>query len=128
MENEELTGQIIGYAMKIHSVLGPGFLESVYQNALSHELRQAGVKHECERSIAVVYDGITVGNFIADLFVDDCIIIENKAVQSLVVAHEVQLVNYLSATGVEIGLLLNFGAKRLEFKRKYRIYKKQQTE
>lgn len=86
------------------------------------------MKHECERSIAVVYDGITVGNFIADLFVDDCIIIENKAVQSLVVAHEVQLVNYLSATGVEIGLLLNFGAKRLEFKRKYRIYKKQQTE
>ena len=123
MESEDLTGRIIGCAMKVHSVLGPGFLESVYQNALSHELRQIGLKHESEHPIAVRYDGVVVGNFVADLFVDDQVIVENRAVQSLATTHEVQLVNYLSATGIEIGLLLNFGARRLEFKRKYRTYK-----
>ena len=125
MESGEMTSTIIGCAMKVHSVLGPGFLESVYQNALSHELRQIGLNHKCEHPIAVRYDGIVVGNFVADLFVDDSVIVENKAVQNLTTAHEVQLVNYLTATGIEIGLLVNFGAASLEFKRKHRIYKKE---
>jgi GxxExxY protein len=123
MEHEELTQKIIGCAMTVHRALGPGFLESVYQNALGHELSKAGLKTECEKAIQVTYDGVVVGNFSADMLVEDEVLIENKAVQTLVVAHEVQLVNYLTATGIETGLLLNFGSGRLEFKRKTRTYR-----
>lgn len=120
--NYDLTGQIIGCAMKVHSNLGPGFLESVYQNALAHELRQAGFTVELEVRLQVRYDGIVVGIFDADMLVNKAVLIENKAVQALATAHEVQLVNYLTATGVDEGLVLNFGASRLEFKKKFRIY------
>jgi GxxExxY protein len=113
--------------MAVHSALGPGFLESVYQKALTHALTKAGLKVECERAITVTYDGVVVGDFFADMLVEDTILLENKAVQSLVTANEVQLVNYLTATGIEIGLLLNFGAGRLEFKRKYRTYRPKKT-
>ena len=123
MESEELTRKIIGCAMTVHRVLGGGFLESVYQKALAHELRKAGLSVECEAKIQVNYDGMVVGEFSADMLVNGCIIIENKAVQSLVTAHETQLVNYLTATGIEIGLLLNFGGPHLEFKRKTRTYR-----
>jgi len=110
----DLCGQVIGAAMKVHSVLGPGFLESVYQNALIWELRKVGLKAEAERPISVYYDGQIVGAFTADLLVNDSLIVELKAIQSLAKAHEVQLVNYLVATGIDEGLLLNFGAERLE--------------
>ena len=120
-ETYDLCGQIIGLAMKIHSTLGPGFLESVYQNALIWELRKAGIKAEAERPISVRYDGQIVGAFTADLFVSDSVIVELKASQSLAKAYEVQLVNYLTATGFDEGLLLNFGAERLEFKKKFRL-------
>lgn len=120
MEHEELTGQIINAAMKVHSVLGPGFLESVYQNALAHELRKDGKAVECERKLTVLYDNVIVGDFSCDMLINEIIIIENKACRALTQAHEVQLVNYLTSTNMEIGLLLNFGAGRLEFKRKYR--------
>jgi len=123
MEEQALTETIIGCAMKIHSALGPGFLESVYQKALAHELRKAGLKIECEKPITVHYDGVVVGDFFADLLVDDKVMLELKANQTLAPANEVQLVNYLTATGIEIGLLLNFGADRLEFKRKARTYR-----
>lgn len=123
MEHENLTQLIIGRAMKVHSTLGPGFLESVYQKALAHELRKAGLKIEGEKAITVHYDGVVVGDFSADMLVADKILLELKANQALVPAHEVQLVNYLTATGIEIGLLLNFGAGRLEFKRKTRTYR-----
>ncbi len=109
--------------MKVHRVLGPGFLESVYQHALAHELRKANLEVECERKIHVTYDGVVVGDFSADMIVQGAILVENKAVQALAPAHEVQLVNYLTATGIEIGLLLNFGAERLGFKRKTRTYR-----
>jgi GxxExxY protein len=122
MEDQELTEKIIGCAMKVHSTLGPGFLESVYQKALAHELCKAGLRVECEKPIAVQYDGVTVGDFSADLLVEDRVMLELKANQALVPANEVQLVNYLTATGIELGLLLNFGASRLEFKRKTRTY------
>ena len=112
----DLCGEIIGAAMKVHSALGPGFLESVYQNALIWELRKAGIKAEAERPISVRYDGQIVGAFTADLLV-----VELKASQSLAKAYEVQLVNYLTATGFDEGLLLNFGAERLEFKKKFRL-------
>jgi GxxExxY protein len=123
MEHEELTEQIIGCAMKVHRTLGPGYLESVYQNALAHELRKARLQVECEQRLKVSYDGIIVGDFVADMLINGCVIIENKAIHSLLVAHEVQLVNYLTTTGIEVGLLLNFGAQSLEFKRKYRTYR-----
>ncbi|NBV22439.1 MAG: GxxExxY protein [Proteobacteria bacterium] len=109
--------------MKVHSTLGPGFLESVYQKALDHELRMAGLKVEAEKPIKVHYAGIPVGDFSADLLVEDRVMLELKANQALAPANEVQLVNYLTATGIETGLLLNFGAERLEFKRKSRTYR-----
>jgi len=124
MEDEALTEMIIGCAMKVQRTLGPGFLESVYENAFAHEMRKAGLRVECQAPIQVRYDDVVVGDFYADMRVEDRVLIENKAVLALNTAHEVQLVNYLTATGVEIGLLINFGAARLDFKRKYRTYRK----
>jgi len=127
MEEEEkrydICGRIIGAAMKVHSTLGPGFLESVYQNALIWELRKNGLKAEAERPITVRYDGEIVGAFAADVLVNDKVIVELKVGLAIAKAHEVQLVNYLVATGLDEGLLLNFGAERLEFKKKFRLPK-----
>jgi len=117
----DLAGQVIGSAMKVHSALGPGFLESVYQKALAYELRDAGYKVELEKDITVKYRGQVVGEFTADMLVNDRLIVENKAILALAKAHEVQLVNYLTATGIDEGLLLNFGASKLEYKKKFRI-------
>ena len=125
MKQQELTEKIIGCAMKVHSTLGPGFLESVYVKALNPELNKAGLKVECEKQIEVHYDGIVVGEFSADLLVEDKIMLELKANLAIVTANEVQLVNYLTATGIEVGLLLNFGTERLEFKRKVRTFRPQ---
>jgi GxxExxY protein len=123
VEDEALTQKIIGCAMTVHRTLGPGFLESVYQKALAHELHRAGLKTVCEWPIEVRYDGVNVGDFSADMLVEDRILIENKAVQNLCTAHEVQLVHYLTATDIETGLLFNFGAASLQFKRKSRTYR-----
>lgn len=119
----DLAGNVIGLAMKVHSALGPGFLESIYHNALVHELKRAGIPFESQKSIAVYYDGVLVGEFIADLLIEDNLIVELKAIQTLATAHEVQTVNYLVATKKDVGLLLNFGAERLEFKKKFRLPK-----
>ena len=108
--------------MTVHRALGPGFLESVYEGALVVELGRVGLVVERQRSIDVLYEGVVVGTFTADLLVEECLIVENKAFASLVPAHEAQLVHYLTATGHEIGLLLNFGAASLQVKRKYRTY------
>lgn len=123
MENEELTRIIIGCAISVHRTLGPGFLESVYQNALAHELSKAALSVDCGKRIQVRYDDALVGDFFADMLVQSSVLIENKAVQALNKAHEVQLVNYLAATQIETGLLLNFGAQRLQVKRKSRVYR-----
>src|SRR5690349_6382672 len=112
----DLSGQIIGLAMKVHRGLGPGFLESVYQKALLYELTKAGLKVESDKPIQVRYEGVIVGDFKADLIVNDELIVELKAVSACAVEHEVQLVNYLTATGKEIGILLNFGGRSLEYK------------
>lgn len=116
----DLTGRVIGLAMKVHSELGPGFLESVYVNSLAHELQKAGLKVERERPIKIYYDSLLVGDFFADLFVEEILVLEIKAVRDLHPTHEVQTVNYLKATGTDTGLLINFGAKSLQFKRKFR--------
>jgi GxxExxY protein len=121
----DLCGQVIGAAMRVHSGLGPGFLESVYQNALIWESQKLGLKVDAQRSITVRYDGQVVGLFTADLLVNDSLIVELKANQLLAKAHEVQLVNYLVATGIDEGLLLDFGAERLEYKKKFRLLKQE---
>jgi GxxExxY protein len=118
--NDPLTEQIIGLAMKVHRVLGVGFLESVYRKALLIELRKAGLRAEEEKRINVLYEGVSVGDFAADILVEDKVILELKAVEALIKAHEVQTVNYLTATGLDVGLLINFGSERLQFKRKFR--------
>jgi GxxExxY protein len=119
----DLCGQVIGAAMKVHSTLGPGFLESVYQNALIWELQKLGFKVDAQRPITVHYDGQVISVFTADLLVNDSLILELKANQLLAKPHEVQLVNYLVATGIDEGLVLNFGAERLEYKKKFRLPK-----
>ena len=106
--------------MKVHRSLGPGFLESVYLNALAYELRRAGLTVELGQRISVRYENVIVGDFVADLVVNDSLIFELKATTGLGKADEVQLVNYLVATNRDYGLLFNFGSAALQFKRKHR--------
>ena len=119
----DLAGEIVGLAMKVHRVLGPGFLESVYEKAVAVELERSRFVFERQKPLRVFYEDAVAGEFTADLVVEGSLIVELKAASAIVPAHEVQLVNYLTATGVEDGLLLNFGAASLEFKRKYRTYR-----
>ena len=127
MQHEALTRTIIGCAMQVHRVLGPGFLESVYQNALAYELAQCGLAVEREKRVQVHYRDLIVGDFVADLVAERTVLVENKAARALIPAHEAQLVNYLTATGLDVGLLFNFGAERLQFRRKSRVYGGQTT-
>lgn len=122
MEHEALTRTIIGAAMRVHSTLGPGFLESVYRNALAWELRRKGLPVECERRLRVHYRDAIVGDFVADMLIDGRLIVELKAAVSIEPGHEAQILNYLAATGIGLGLLLNFGASRLEMRRKTREF------
>ncbi len=122
MKDERLTEQIIGCAFKVHKALGPGFAEKVYENALCIELARQGLMVKQQEPIKVYYEGQVVGDYCADLWIEDRIIVELKAVRELSTAHEVQLVNYLTATGVDIGLLINFGPS-VKVKRKYREFK-----
>ena len=108
--------------MRVHSHFGPGYLEEVYKNALMVELKEAGISAEKEVAIAVDYHGVRVGNYQADIIVEKSLILELKAVSALVVRHEAQLVNYLTAIGIDEGLLINFGSSSLQFKHKYRTY------
>jgi GxxExxY protein len=118
--NHALSDKVIGLAMKVHRALGPGFLESVYLNALVYELRRAGLSVEIAQHITVRYESVIVGDFVADLVVSENLLCELKAISSLSKADEVQLVNYLTATNHDVGLLFNFGGPSLQFKRKHR--------
>jgi GxxExxY protein len=104
-----LTYKIIGAAKKVHRTLGSGFLEKVYANSLAIELTDLGLTVQVRHPIDVRYNGVVVGEYFADLLVDDLVILEIKALEQLCEAHEVQLVNYLRATSIELGLLINFG-------------------
>ncbi|PKL83147.1 MAG: GxxExxY protein [Ignavibacteriae bacterium HGW-Ignavibacteriae-3] len=115
--HQELTSRIIEAFYKVYNTLGFGFLEKVYENALKHELEMMNLKVEKQRPINVTYDGIRVGEYFADLIVEDKVILELKAAENLVEEHELQLINYLKATEIEVGLLLNFG-KKPEIRRK----------
>ena len=117
MKHKELTAKIIECAYKVHNTLGFGFLEAVYQNALLIELIKVGLQTEKEKKIQVHYHNQLVGDYAADIIVEKTVILELKSVKELHPAHSAQLVNYLKATGIEIGLLINFG-ESVEIKRK----------
>ena len=125
MEHEEITHKIIGAAYKVFNQLGFGFLESVYQKSMIIELTSGGLKVEEGKPLTVYYSKHVVGNFFADLFVGDTIIVELKSAQNMAKEHEVQLVNYLNALKKEIGLLINFGPSGVEVRRKYRQIQKE---
>jgi GxxExxY protein len=120
--SDSLSQRVIGEAMYVHRVLGPGFVESIYHNALQNRLTKINLSFESHRPLPVYFDGDVVGNFETDIIVEGRLLLELKAVSALVSAHEVQLVNYLTATKIDVGLLLNFGAKSLEVKRRTRGY------
>jgi GxxExxY protein len=113
----EITQQIIGCSFRVANCLGSGFLERVYENALAHEIAKTGLCVEKQRQIQVHYDGVVVGDFVADLFVENRVLTELKAVKQLDDFHQAQCLNYLKATGVRVCLLINFGAPRVEVKR-----------
>jgi len=121
MEHRETTKEIIGGAYTVYNKMGFGFLESVYEKCMLIELKKAGLEAQAQVPIKVFYEGHTVGDFYADLLVDSSIIVELKSVRRLARAHEVQLVNYLTATNTDVGLLLNFGEQKVEVKRKTRL-------
>ena len=121
---DQLITEIIECAKRIRRQLGPGFLEKVYKNAMVVELWKLKLNFETEKLIQVLYDGIVVGEYRTDIIVEGKLILELKATQDLSIANEVQLVNYLTSTQIDDGLLINFGSDKLQFKRKYRIYRK----
>jgi GxxExxY protein len=117
MLHGEITADIINAFLKVYNTLGYGFLEKVYENALAFELSKRGRMVKQQVPIQVYYEGRAVGDYFADIIVDDTVILELKAAEQIVVEHEAQLINYLKATRFEVGLLLNFG-KEAKFKRK----------
>ncbi|HQU82626.1 MAG TPA: GxxExxY protein [Pyrinomonadaceae bacterium] len=117
LKHSEITGQIIKAFYKVYNTLGYGFLERVYENALFLELQEMGLNAVKQAPIKVFYNDQEVGEYFADLIVENCVIIELKAVENLLKVHEAQLLNYLKATEIEVGLLLNFGTTA-EYRRK----------
>lgn len=117
MKHEGLTQQIIGCVVQVHRTLGPGFLESIYRRALVIELRSGGLHVEVEREVAVYYKGEHVGTHRLDLVVNETVVLELKAISDLAAAHYDQLRSYLRASGLEVGLLVNFGRERSDFRR-----------
>ena len=112
-----VTQQIIGAAFEVHNVLGYGFLERVYQRAMQVELQTRGVKVELEPKIQVQFKGVIVGDYAADLLVEDKIVVELKTDPAYQSVHEAQLLNELRGTGIKLGYLVNFGRERVEYKR-----------
>jgi GxxExxY protein len=123
MQHSDLTKQIIGCAYNVFNTLGAGFLESVYHQSLLIELREAGFEVESQVSLDVFYKTQPVSCFLADIIVENKVIVELKAIDDLAKIHEVQLVNYLVATGKPVGLLINFGPSGVEVRRKIRELK-----
>ncbi|HZK07148.1 MAG TPA: GxxExxY protein [Bacteroidales bacterium] len=121
MKHEELTHKIIGCAMKVHSTLGNGFQEVIYQRALAIEMGNQGLRFQREMTMNIYYEGIDIGTRRVDFFVEDIIMLELKAVIKLEDVHLAQAMNYCQAYNLPIGLLINFGSKSMEFKRVYNV-------
>lgn len=117
MKHEALTNQIIGCIVKVHRTLGPGFVEVIYRRALVIELRCCGLQVEVEKEVAVYYEGELVGTHRLDVVVNGAVVLELKAVSDLAAAHYEQLRSYLRASGTEVGMLVNFGKERSDFRR-----------
>ena len=115
--HKEITGQIIGAAFEVYNLLGYGFLEKVYENALIRELQLRGLHATDQYPIKVIYKDAEVGDYCADILVEDKVIVELKTGEAFNPIHEAQLLNYLKATGIKVGLLINFGPKKCEYKR-----------
>lgn len=115
--NELVTEKIIGCAYTVANTLGSGFLEKVYENALAHEMRKAGLSVQQQFNVDVYYDSVRVGDYVADLLVENEVLVELKAVKALDNIHFAQCMNYLRATGLQVCLLINFGTTRIEVKR-----------
>ncbi|MDO9186634.1 MAG: GxxExxY protein [Bacteroidia bacterium] len=116
-KHSEITGKILKAFFNVYNTIGYGFYEKVYENALSIELKKLNLKCENQRPVTVYYEGNIVGSYFADIIVEDKVIVELKAVDLIIEEHEIQLVNYLRATEMEVGLLLNFGTDP-QYKRK----------
>ena len=114
---KDLTGKIIGAAMEVHSTIGCGFLESVYEEALASEFSLREVPFERQKNLEVFYKGKKIKHFVCDFLVADLILVELKAIKQLTEVDIAQLLNYLKATNMKLGLLLNFGASSLQYKR-----------
>jgi GxxExxY protein len=112
-ETNRVTEAIIGAAIEVHKALGPGFLESIYEEALCVELTLWGVSYTRQAPVAVNYKGHRIGESLLDLLVEDAVVVELKAVDGLAPVHTAQVISYLKATGCRIGLLINFNVKRL---------------
>ena len=121
MQHEDLTHKIIGCAMKVHTVLGSGFQEVIYQRALSIEMKKQNLSFGREIEMAIFYDEIEIGTRRVDFFVEGTIMVELKAVSNLNDLHLAQATNYLEAYNLPVGLLINFGSKSMEFKRVYNV-------
>jgi len=117
MELNQITERIIGAAYEVSNTLGCGFLEKVYENALVKELKLSNIFVEQQKNISVFYKGENVGDYFADLFVEEEVLVELKAVKQLTEIHEAQLINYLKATNKKVGLLINFGTPKIQIKR-----------
>ena len=113
----QLDRRVIGCAIRVHRELGPGFIESIYRNALIVDLRRDGIAFEVEKEIVVYYDGAEVGRHRLDLFVENILILELKAIEQLATIHYMQLRSYLKATNLPYGLLMNFGTTKLDVRR-----------
>lgn len=122
MDIETLIQKVIDCGYQVHLALTPGYVEEVYKKALMIELADAGLEAQKEVKIQVNYKGHIVGNYFADIIVENRLIVELKAVEHLTKAFEAQLVNYLTATGIDNGLLMNFGTEKFDTRRKYRVY------
>ena len=118
MLHSELTEKIIACAYAVYNKMGYGYLESVYERCMLIELADIGLNAEAQKPLKVLYKGQIVGDFVADVIVNDTVIVELKSVSKIVKAHEIQLVNYLVSTGKPVGLILNFAKDKIEVKRK----------
>ena len=114
---EDLTEKVLAACFEVSSELGAGFLESVYEKALVIALRQKGLDAECQVPLQVMFRGEIVGDFYADILVNGKLILELKTVKAILPEHQAQLINYLKATGIEVGLLINFGTPKVEYRR-----------
>jgi len=115
--HKEITGKIIGAAMEVHGVLGCGFLEAVYEEALAHEMNLRGIAFERQKAMTISYKGKALKEYICDFLVEGKVVVELKAIKRLTGLEEAQILNYLKASGIQVGLLFNFGETSLKHKR-----------